>query len=355
MKCQFALILLFCLTFEAQAQIFHIQRKAGSSTGNATLDAAIDAEIQDVENSVNKDIPSGNPSRLMKGMANSQAASGKGVATDYISHFDMFMLGAGVGLGADLQKNKQYDSDLSGAGLMGAAQMGINLSAFTDNTFLGMNPRKATLVVNGFRFGTDRHMSGNTIKATLTSVGFMGSYRWIEGDGNRWFGWDGIRVHTGYQFSSTKLKLTTNINESINDTTAGATTTGTITGTPVANIDSVTQSVPLEISTGVNFLYLLSFYGGLGTDFNMGYAKGKANANTQDSTITCTGGACGGGTSIIVESYANVNTKEHVMPFFLRGFAGFQFNLPYFNIYVTGNKIFGTEVYSVATGARLTF
>lgn len=349
-----ALFFILFVVWDAQAQIFDL-RRISPTTGSAVLDAAIDAEIQDIENEINKDIPNGNPKRLMEGMANSQAASGKGLATDYISYFDTFMIGGGVGLGADLEENKEYDSDLSGAGVQGGVFLGLNLSAFSDGSILGMDTRDMTLVLNAFKFDINRKADDNTIKAGLTSFGFMGTYKWIKGDDSRWFGWDGVRVHTGYQYSSTNLQINSIINEEVNETTSGATISGTITGSPQAKIETSTHSIPLEISSGVNFLYIFSFYGGLGTDYNVGSARGFADANAQDSNLTCTGGACGGGQVVTVRSTANIDDKGKVQPFFLRGFAGFQFNLPYFNFYAQGNKVFGTEVYSVATGVRLVF
>ena len=353
MKFALALLLFAILATSAHAQIFSLTRT--SSSGSGAVDALFDTELQKVENEINEDLPAGNPKRLMEGMANSQAAAGKGLATDYISHFETFMIGAGVGAGADLEENKEYDSDLSGAGVQGGIMVGLHMSAFSDGgTILGMDPEKLSVVLNAFRFDLDRKSDDNTVKAKLTSFGFMGSYRIKDGDRSRWFGWDGFRVHTGYQYSSTELDFSTTINESVNATSGGATVTGTIQGTPKANIESTIHSIPLEISSGVNFLYIVSFYAGFGTDFNMGSAKGKADDNVDQSTITCNGGPCGG-QSVTVDAKANVNEKNSVKPFFLRGFAGFQFNLPYFNVFVHANKVFGTEVYSASTGLRLVF
>lgn len=342
------------LSSSAYAQIFNLSRTSGS-TGNSTLDAEIDQIIQDIENDINEDIPSGDPKRLMEGMANSQAASGKGLGTDYISHFETFMVGAGVGVGADLEENKEYDSDLSGAGAQGGILVGLHMSAFSDSDIFGMDPKRLSVVLNAFKFDIDRKADDDNIKADLTSFGFMGTYRWLDGSGNRWFGWDGVRLHTGYQYSAATLTFDTTINEAVNETASGATLSGTITGRPKAKIETSTHSIPLEISSGINFLYIVSMYGGLGTDFNMGSAKGTADANAEDSNINCTGGACGGGQTVTVRSQANINDKGNVQPFFLRAFAGFQFNLPYFNVFAQANKVFGTEVYSVATGARLAF
>lgn len=349
------LLLTLALTLPSlsYAQIFDLTRVG--TTGNATVDALFDAEIQKVENEINADLPAGDPKRLMEGMANSQAAAGKGVSTDYISHFDAFMVGAGLGLGADLEENKEYDSDLSGIGMMGALQLGLNMSTIFDDSFLGLDPKRTSVVANFFVFDLDRDFDENNVKAEMISFGIHGSYKWIDGNGNRLFGWDGVRLHTGYQYSSVKFAFTSEINEEVNETTSGSTITGTITGAPKATIESSSHSIPLEISSGVNFLWVMSFYGGLGTDLNIGSAEGKGDLNAEDSTLNCTGGACGGGQVATVRASANIDEKAEVNPFFLRGFVGLQANLPYVRIYAHANKVFGTEVYSFATGLRLAF
>jgi hypothetical protein len=337
----------------SHAQIFSLRRVA-SSTANTTILALFDAEIQKVENEINADLPTGDPKRLMEGMANSQAASAKGLATDYISHFDKVLIGAGLGLGADLEENKEADSDLSGIGVTGGLQLGLNMSLFADKSFLGLDPNRTTVMMNFFSYNLDRDFDDNSAEIDMLSFGFSGTYKWIDGNGSRLFGWDGVRLHTGYQYTKADINFSGKINEAVNATSGGSTISGTITGTPKATIETSTHSIPLEISSGVNFLWIMSFYGGVGTDFNMGSAKGKGDLNTQDSVITCNGAPCGGETAT-VRSEANIDDKADVNPFFLRGFAGFQVNLPYIRLYAQGNKVFGTEVYSLATGLRLAF
>jgi len=333
-----------------QAQIFRLQR---TNDMGAAVNAVFDAEILKIQNKINQDLPAAEPKRLMEGMANSQAAAGKGSATDYITHFETVAIGAGVGLGADLEKNKEFDSDLSGAGVMGSVQLGLNMAAFADNTFLGMDPKRLTVMANFFKFDLDRDFDDNNVKADLISFGFNGSYKWIDGNGNRLFGWDGVRLHSGYQYSSTKLNFKSSINETIDENLGGTQVESTITANPTATIESTSHSIPLEISSGVNFLWVMSFYGGVGTDINFGQAQGKGDLNSADSPVTCNGAACGGGVS--VRSSADINEKGRVNPLFLRGFAGLQLNLPYVRVFAHANKVFGTEVYSFATGLRLAF
>ncbi len=245
-KLLFATLLLVPLF--AEAQIFQISRL--TDTGSAVLNAAIDAELQTIENDINKDIPAAAPKRLMEGMANSQAVSSKGLATDYISHFDAIMVGAGLGLGADLEEDKELDSDLSGAGITAGVQLGLNMSIFADNSFLGLDPKKTSIMLNFMTYNIDRDFDENNVKADLLSFGFMGSYRWIDQSGNRLFGWDGVRLHTGYQYSSNDITFSTALSEPFDSTTAAGATVaaGTITGTPEATMETATNSIPLEIT-----------------------------------------------------------------------------------------------------------
>lgn len=334
----------------ASAQIFRIERVSNNGAANA----AIDAELVNIQARLNQDLPSGDRDRLMEGMANSQAASGKGLATDYISHFDTFAVGVGVGLAADLREDKDTESDLSGIGVSAGLNFGINIGAITDNEILWMDPKKLTLMVNFFKYNIDQKFDDSSVEADTLSFGFMGTYKWKDGNGSRMFGWDGVRLHAGYQYSKNSYGFSSTFNETIDENIGGPAgdLQGNILANPSAGIDVTSHSIPLEISSGINFLYILSFYGGVGTDINFGSAEGRGNLNAEDSTLTCTG-ACGG--NVIVRVSGDLDNNGSVKPLFLRGFAGFQVNLPYARVYVHANKIFGTEVYSVATGLRLAF
>ncbi len=338
----------------SQAQIFKIRRL--TDTGNTTLNNAIDAELLTVQNEINSDLPSASSAgRLLNGMADSQVISAKGFATDYISHFDKILVGAGIGVGADLEKDKNTDSDASGAGLTGGVMLGLNMSMFADNSFLGMDPKRVSVMMNFMSYNYESDFDEASASIDMLSFGVNGSYKWKEGNGSRLFGWDGVRLHTGYQYTSAKFGFSTNLNETIDPVTVGGDTyNGTITGTPKIGLESSTHSIPLEISSGVNFLYVLSFYGGLGTDINIGSSKASGASNANPTNLNCTAGACTVPT-IQTQAEANLEGNGKVQPLFLRGFAGFQINLPFTRIYVHANNVFGTELYSVATGLRLAF
>lgn len=301
--------------------------------------------INDLQKKINEDIPLAAPQRLADGMVDSQTLSAKGIATDYISHFDKIAIGLGAGVGADLEKDTQKDSDLAGIGVTAGFHFGLNFSAFTDKQIIGLDPKKITVLFNFMKLNPTSDFDAASMESELLSYGAMFSYKLKDGETSRLFGWDGLRLHTGYQFSKADVSFSASLNAS--EVQTGA--TGTITAKDVANFKTSTHSIPLEISSGVNFLYVLSFYGGLGTDINFSNASVKGNPTSQNSTINSAGNNINLGVS------TDLDNTGKVQPLYLRGFAGFQVNLPFTRIYVHANNVFGTELYSVATGLRLAF
>src|SRR5690606_7063454 len=147
-------------------------------------------------------------------------------------------------------------------------------------------------------------------------------------------------------YNKTDLTFSTSINEEINASgPTGEVINDTITGSPRATILVNTHSIPLEISTDVQLLYILSLYGGLGVDFNFGQAKGDGALNSGTQQITCTGGTqCGGGININVTPEANIDATGKVNSFTSRAFAGLQFNLPYVRIFGQVDKSLGDDL-----------
>jgi hypothetical protein len=87
--------------------------------------------------------------------------------------------------------------------------------------------------------------------------------------------WGGIAITTGYDYSHMNLRLNHDIvsNFSIpnnlgNDVNVNV--TGSASGSAALSVDMTTKSIPLEITTSVRLLTLLTAYGGMGFDFNVG-------------------------------------------------------------------------------------
>lgn len=354
MKSKLALLTLsLTLAIPAHAQLFRIRVTDYGSLPPA-LQASFDAEITKAEAEINKDLPSASPDRLMEGMANSSVMAGKGIGSDYASGMEVFLIGAGVGAGADLEKDKTSDSDLSGVGVQPGLIVGMNLGFLDAQRILGMDTDRLNLYFNGMVYNIDHKLGDgdkDKISADLSSFGVHVSYDWIKGNGSKLFGWGGVKLHTGYEYNSSKFSFTSTVKEDISASAAGQTVSGTVNGKPKAEIDVTTQSIPLEISSSVQFLYILSLYGGLGMDINFGEAKGSGALNAEETTLDYSGP----GTDPRVQAEANIDGKGETTSFWGRAFVGVQFNLPYTRIFVQADKPFGNELVGATAGVRFVY
>ena len=84
--------------------------------------------------------------------------------------------------------------------------------------------------------------------------------------------WNGLNASLGFERQSLDLSLSQTFNESFQSGSANA----TIDGPLELNVNGKTNSFPLEISTGLQMIYSLTLFGGLGLDYNHGSVKGKA-------------------------------------------------------------------------------
>lgn len=330
----------------------------------APVRAVLDAELQKAKNEVNGDFPSGTPDRLMEGMANSSAMAGKGIGTDYASNMSVFLIGAGVGVGADLAKPKGTDSDLSGVGVAPGFIIGLNLGFLDAERILGMHTDRLNLYFNFMNYKhkqvlSDKAGEESDINLEMLSFGTHVRYDWITGAGNKALGWGGVKLNFGFEYNRTNFDFKTKISEDIDETVSstGDRIQGTVSGNPQASILASTMSIPVALSTDIQILYFVSLYTGLGVDYNMGEAKGKGDLNGNNSTLSCTGGtACSSpNRTIVVKPRANLDTSAKVDPFTYRAFAGFQFNLPWTRVFVQVDKSLSNDLIGATGGVRFAF
>lgn len=350
---------------ESSAQLFRI-RILNEGALNPQVATALRSALDQAEADINKDFPSAeNPKRLMQGMADSSVMAGKGIGSDYASRMQVFLVGGGIGVGADMEKDKQTGSDISGVGIQGGLVIGTNLGWMDAQKILGLYTDRLNVYFNYLGYDIDRKMGdGNkdSIAAELSSLGFHVSYDLVKPKGTNLLRWGGIKVHTGYERNTTNLTFKTSINETVSGSYGPGTVGGTVNGNPTATIDVATQSIPIEVSTNVQLLYFLSLYTGIGGDINFGDANGDGALNANSTTLFCdtdsdgqNDDVCPGGTNPNVQAEANISGKGDATSFLTRAFVGVQFNIPYANIFVQANKAFGNDLVSATAGLRLVY
>ncbi len=351
---------------DSSAQIFRLRvTDYGNGAGNATFENFVNTEIQNIENDINKDLPSAQPQRLMEGMANSSVMAGKGIGSDYASNMSVFLIGGGIGVGADLEKDKTTDSDISGVGIAPGVIIGANLGFLDTSKILGMDTNRLNVFLNFMNYSHKQVIEDNpgeesSAELDMMAVGMHFRYDWIKGNGSKLLGWGGVKFHFGYEYNKTDITFNSKINESVSDTDSdGNVISGNVTGSPSATILVNTHSIPVELSTDIQILYILSIYTGIGADYNFGQAKGDGSLNAGDSPITCTnpnpGEICTGGTTVQVRPEANIDATGKVNPFLFRGFAGVQVNLPFIRVFVQADKSFGSDLVGATAGVRLVY
>jgi hypothetical protein len=226
---------------DSSAQLFKLKTTDyGAFAGNASLRTAWDAALIEIQTEVNKEFPSTeNPRRLMQGMANSSVMAGKGIGSDYASRMEVFLIGAGVGVGADMKKDKETESDLSGIGVQGGLVIGTNLSWMDTEKILGLYTDRLNVYVNWLGYDLDRKMGDgdkDQITGDLSSFGFHVSYDLVKPVGHSILRWGGVKVHTGYEYNTTRLTFQSSLSETVDENIGGVGNDdhvrGTINGKP---------------------------------------------------------------------------------------------------------------------------
>ena len=326
-----------------QAALFSITCNSGTAVCNA-----IEPVRLKMENDINADLPDADASNYLKGMANASVMSNKANGTDYADDIDVFVVGVGVGLGADVGNNSFGDliggdidgEQLRGIGVQPSLLVGLNLGLFNLPMWGEFDPNKVKVFLNFFTY--DKNDA--EVTAELTNFGVHFRYKFYDPVAvlpGKLVHWTGVDISTGFEYSKLNLAYTTSKSTTYTEGAFNA----TITGNLLVGAEVTTMSIPVEVSTGVQLGYVLSLYTGLGADLNFGSAEAKANVN---APITASNGASLTG-ALDLGQEASPTT---ITP---RGFFGFQINVPFVKLYVQLDKMLAESAYGLGTGVRVTW
>lgn len=339
-----ALTLTLALPIYAEAGLFKV-----TCTGSNCSNSNVVAAIAELEAAVNRDLPDADAGTYLKGMANSSVMANKSNGTDYANDIDLFVVGIGAGLGADVGNNSFGDlisgdvdaNQLRGVGIQPALMVGLDMGMFDIGDVGFMDFNKLKVFANFFSYELDQ----SDIKGDIFNFGLHGRYKWIEPISfvpGRLVYWTGVDISTGFEYSSLDVSYTT--------TQTGSYSSGGVTATVNGNVKAgakvSTVSIPVEISTGVQLGYVLSTYAGLGADLNFGSAKGNANVNAViDDNISNTD----------LTGAMNIGQDDSPDVLTPRAFAGLQFNVPFVRIYAQIDRQIGNDVWGAGAGLRVTW
>ncbi len=313
------------------------------------------SELEDViESQVGALYGVSNINEFLRLSANAQGMVSKGIGVDYGSNPDGFILGFAVSGAidagnADIQDVR--DAGLELANFERAVPIGIGAQF---SLMIGYNFKKVgvpglTLFLNGLLFPLDvDEYSGD-----FRNFGFHAQYKFFGPRGNKAAGWGGLDLTTGIEFSQMILDLGTRTLNTRTDLPGAGGTSSTLSTAATGDL-KLTQTgwvVPLELTSNVNFLYVLSLYGGAALDFQFGSAQLEADLS---APLTATSPDSGQeqdlGTATIV-----ADDSSGASPVLVRFLAGLQLNLGPIHIFGQFNLLTEDLTVSAAGGLRAIF
>lgn len=330
-------------------------------TGLTVLEAeAARQAFAAMENQVNNDLPDADASTYLNGMANASVISSKGVGSYYADDIDIFVVGAGVGIGADLGDSSFSDlmsgrvdtNQIRGVGLSPSIMLGVHMGVFPIPDIGYFDWDKFDLFLNFFKYDYDKTDAKATVHAETQNFGIHGRYKIYDGFSIFPFymlDWKGVTITSGYERNSLLMRVNKSIpvGQTVTTQYAGETATGNVSDiNALVGAEVKTNSIPIAVSTSMQWLYVMTTYLGLGTDLNWGEAKAIANASGSAS-LTVGGKTVNATTSLDIGQTADPNT------FMLRGFVGHQFNLSIVKIYAQLDKVFGHNLVGVTAGFKI--
>jgi hypothetical protein len=283
----------------------------------------------------------------LRAFNDAQSMTTRGLGVDYGSTIGLVEVGIAANVAVNgnkaLSESDARTQELSGVATNITAMAGLNLG------FLGLRP--VTLFGNFFKQkGSYREFS-----AELDNYGahlqlkFLASRK--ESLWTAFVRWGGIAITTGFDRARMRLSLDKTFSRTI-PIAAGGRDVAQVAVSSVGSLalESRSWSVPLEVTTNLRFLYVLTAYGGVGYDFQLG------GGSDMDVSLSgnLTGTAVGQSSSIDLGS-AEVVATEHADPSRgqFRGILGLQANLWFVKLFTQLNVVPNPFVASVALGARL--
>jgi hypothetical protein len=294
-----------------------------------------------------------NAAGFIRNFGDAQSFTSKGLGVDYASEATYFEVGGAASFALGMDRTYQPGSTqgfpIQGVGLNATAMAGVSL---------GFLKIPVMVFGNWMQVPTQRYGS---MSGSLDNWGLHAQLR-LWGPSRKGsvlktlVRWGGIAITTGFDSSHMGLGVSHDISSNFsipNAVTNGVNVdvTGDAKGNAVFNIDMTTRSIPVEVTTSVRLLTLLTAYGGLGFDWQLGGGS-KLDLNMNASMVGHVAGQPLDLGTALVHASANVAPS----PAKVRGILGAQVGLWLLRLFVQVNAANTNPVMaSLAVGARLAY
>lgn len=281
---------------------------------------------------------------FLQAFSDAASFSNRGIGVDYAANTKGLIVGVAgaVGVGvSDSIENEAADQPAAGVAPNISIMLGMNMQKLLEQPQL-------TLFVNGFH----RKGSYEQLDASITSVGAHAQYKLLRNrdrtNANLVFLWGGIDLTGGLEYSRLGLSLSDTLETEMGVEGDQGQALVTMRSQGRYDMTASALTVPLEVTTNVRVLYLVSLYGGAGFDLQLGGSDLEANLDgtligndPQDGSETILG------TGSVRISESNGPSTGRV-----RGLLGVQLNIWRLKTFVQLNAM-PARAASVAFGARI--
>lgn len=226
------------------------------------LEMQLQTEIEDAFNVLR-------PKSYMRAISDAQAFSTKGLGVDYASSPTFLSVGVAgnvsVAFGDDGFNEPKNDQPVVGLSANVAIMGGMNLRV--------LSPKLRDLTV--YAAGFHRKADLDDLRASISSMAVHAQYKLgrpkqvITG---LFFKWGGVDLTSGFEWSRLKLGLPSGDRIPTDLPVTGASSSGEVVfnAQGLFSYQSDTLTIPFEASTSVRFLWVVTAFGGIGTDIQMG-------------------------------------------------------------------------------------
>ena len=252
----------------ARAQVtIQLNHPQADYFANAIGLGTADQLAQELSLKVNDLFRVANVDSFLKDFQNAQSFSAKGLGVDYASEATLAEVGATFSFASNVDKayspsGGYTDPPISGGGANFSLMGGLGFGLF------GLDP--VMVFANWFKGSA----SLGQLDGDYHNWGLHGQIR-LLGPSRRSslskliVRWGGIAITSGADYSRLSLSARKSINSTFN-VVPGAPVTVTNIGDLQFDVTQKTWSVPLEITTSLRLLSLITLYGGIGLDWQLG-------------------------------------------------------------------------------------
>lgn len=295
-----------------------------------------------LEDLVNETLPDASTLNFLPEMADAAILANKGLTVDYASNPEVFVLGAGIGIGLDPGESGgdglgDGNATLPSIGIGGTISLGANMGMFLKGKFWD----RSTAYINYFSYS----LTTGSVTGEVSSFGLHYQFKLLT-PMNFAAGlvqWGGLDVSTGLETSSTKI----NTNVAVNQTATFGGGTANYAGIADVGADISATSIPIELTTNARIAYIFTLYGGFGFDINSGSSKSIANIT---GPVTLGGTASGSGTATL-----DLGKEEGPSGTTFRTIIGLQANLTALRIFVQKMASVGENDEQLSLGVRFSW